>query len=149
MVTVRTVIGIAAAKNWDLFHMDVNNAFHQGDLYEDVYMQLPQGFHRQGEPLVCKLKKSLYGLKQASRQWNIKLTDALVKGGYCQSSYDHSLFTQVSGSDIVVILVYVDDLLITGSSLTLIQLAKDTLHKAFKVKDLGQLRYFLGLEILR
>lgn len=94
MVAVRTVIAVAASKDWPLFQMDVNNAFLQGDLKEEVYMEMPQGFRQQGEYMVCRLLKSLYGLKRASRQWNIKLTTALVQAGYIQSPYDHSIFTK-------------------------------------------------------
>lgn len=148
MVTVRTIISVAASKNWFLYQMDVNNAFLQGDLYEEVYMNFPQGFHRQGEYRVCKLLKSLYGLKQASRQCNIKLTTVLLQAGYCQSPHDHSLFTKQRGR-IVIILIYVDDLLIIGSDKDLIEEAKKTLHSNFKVKDLGELKYFLGIEVLR
>lgn len=112
-------------------------------------MSLPQGFHSKGENKVCKLLKSLYGLKQASRQWNIKLTTALIDAGYKQSSHDHSLFTKHCGDDIVVLLIYVDDILLTGSSHRLIDDAKQDLHSQFKVKDLGELKYFLRIEILR
>ncbi|XP_019246414.1 PREDICTED: uncharacterized protein LOC109226066 [Nicotiana attenuata] len=149
MVTVRTVIAVAASKGWPLFQMDVNNAFLQGDLCEKVYMQLPQGFHSQGESKVCRLLKSLYGLKQASRQWNINLTHTLLQAGFTQSPYDHSLFTKRDKVDIVIVLVYVDDLLISGSNSSLIQEAKETLHRNFKMKDLGELRYFLGIEVMR
>ena len=93
--------------------------------------------------------KSLYGLKQASRQWNLKLTEALVTAGYSQSSHDHSLFTKRVGGDIAAVLIYVDDLLITGNSSVLIQDLKATLHSNFKMKDLGDLKYFLGIEVLR
>ncbi|XP_015169404.1 uncharacterized protein [Solanum tuberosum] len=120
MITVRTIISVAASKDWLLIQMDVNNAFLQGDLHEEVYMSLPQGFHRQGETRVCKLLKSLYGLKQTSRQWNIKLSTALLETGYIQSSHDYSLFTKQYGNDIVVILVYVDDLMIIGNNQQLI-----------------------------
>lgn len=98
---------------------------------------------------MCKLLKSLYGLKQASRQWNIKLTSALLADNYKQSSYDHLLFTKNQGTCIVVILIYVDDLLITGNNQDLIYEAKQYLHSKFKVKDLGPLTYFLGIEIMR
>lgn len=86
MVTVRVAISLAAAQGWELHQMDVFNAFLQGDLNEDVYVELPLGFiHQSGKGKVCKLLKSLYGLKQASRQWNIKLTTALCASGFCQS----------------------------------------------------------------
>ncbi|XP_049358902.1 uncharacterized protein LOC125823596 [Solanum verrucosum] len=149
MITVRTLISVAASKDWSLIQMDVNNAFLQGDLHEEVYMSLPQGFYRQGKTRVCKLLKSLYGLKQASRQWNIKLSTALLEAGCIQSSHDYSLFTKHCGNDIVVILVYVNDLMITRNSQQLIDDGQKTLHSKFKVKDLGQLRYFLGIEVLR
>ena len=84
MVTVRTILTLAATKRWDCQQMDVYNAFLQGDLVEEVYMQMPQGFiheHTEVQP-VCKLFKSLYGLKQASRKWNVKLTQALMASGF-------------------------------------------------------------------
>lgn len=84
VVTVRVVITLAAANRWNLYQMDVYNAFLQGDLTEEVYMCLPQGFPSQVEK-VCRLHKSLYGLKQASRQWNLKLTEALINSGFVQS----------------------------------------------------------------
>lgn len=86
MVTVRTTIGVAASHDWPLYQVNVHNVFLQGDLLEDVYMRMPQGFRRQGENKVCKLLKSLYGLKQDSRQWNKKLTETLLTTGYSQSS---------------------------------------------------------------
>lgn len=140
-MTVRSVIAIAASKDWKLHQMDVFNAFLQGDLHEEVDMDLPQGFQKQGETKVCKLLKSLYGLKQALRQWNLKLIETLLNAGFHQNKR--------SGNDIFIILIYVDDLLITGSSNTMIDEAKKVMHQQFKVKDLGELRYFLGIEVLR
>ena len=125
--------------------MDVSNEFLQGDRYEQVYMYLPQGFHSKGETRVCKLLKSLYGFKQASREWNIKLTNSLVDAGYKQCSHDHFVFTKNCGDDFVVLLIYVDDILLIGSSHILINDVKHYLHSQFKVKDLGELKYFLGI----
>lgn len=104
MVTMRSVIALAASTGWNLFQMDVYNAFSQGDLMEEVYMELPEGFRRQGEQKVCKLLKCLYGLKQVFRQWNIKLTEALLKAGFKLSHHDYSLFTLRSQEGIVIIL---------------------------------------------
>lgn len=112
-------------------------------------MQLPEGFPSQGESVVCRLVKSLYGLKQASMQWNLKLCETLFHSGFIQSSLDHSLFIKRQGSDIVVILVYVDDMLVTGSNMALIEQTKASLHKAFKIKDIGELKFFLGMELRR
>ena len=153
MVTVRTVLSVAAAKGWNVQQMDVYNAFLQGDLMEEVYMQLPQGFQadekRKGQGPVCKLIKSLYGLEQASRQWNVKLTNALIEAGFQQSHLDYSLMTKKVGNDIVVVLIYVDDLLVTGSSCQLIEETKQVLKDHFRIKDLGDLRFFLGIEFAR
>ncbi|WMV14947.1 hypothetical protein MTR67_008332 [Solanum verrucosum] len=146
MVTVRSVLAVAASKYWHIYQMDVYNAFLQGDLVEEVYMQIPSGFLKGSYHKVCKLKKSLYGLKQASRQWNLKLTAALQDLGFVQSHFDYSLITFTVGSDVVVVLVYVDDLMLTGSNITLIQSTKSNLQKKFKMKDLGDLRdFFLAL----
>ncbi|MCI24778.1 retrovirus-related Pol polyprotein from transposon TNT 1-94, partial [Trifolium medium] len=96
---------------------------------------------------VCKLIKSLYGLKQASRKWYEKLTSLLLAHKYQQSTADHSLFIKRENSQFTLLLVYVDDVIVAGNSLTEIQSIKSILHSAFKIKDLGQLNYFLGLEV--
>ncbi|XP_075097846.1 uncharacterized protein LOC142175166 [Nicotiana tabacum] len=151
MVIVRSVIAVAAAKQRSLFQMDVLNAFLHGELLEEVYMDVPQGFASQeaSSHKVCKLYRSLYGLKQAPKQWNRKLTDALVQLGFIQSYFDYSLFTKKVQAELVVVLVYVDDLIISGSSLGLITQTRNDLKLKFKMKDLGELKFFLGIEVAR
>lgn len=131
--------------------MDVNNAFLHGDLNEEVYMSLPQGFQSKGESpnLVCKLKKSLYGLKQTSRQWFAKFSYTILNLGFVQSKVDYALFTYAKGSSFIVLLVYVDDILLTGNDPQCIAKSKQVLDKKFGLKDLGSLRYFMGLEAAR
>ncbi|KAE8672369.1 hypothetical protein F3Y22_tig00111843pilonHSYRG00119 [Hibiscus syriacus] len=116
LVTVRFLLAIASIFDWPLFQLDVYNAFLQGDLSEEVYMELPPGFCSQGENM---------------------------------SKFDYSLFTMRKGNKIVVLLIYVDDLLITGNDSCLINDLKNLLNKRFKMKDLGELKYFLGFEIMR
>lgn len=149
MVTVRTVIGVAASHTWPSLQMDVHDAFLQGNLTKEVFMDLHQGFKRQGENKVCKLLKSLYGLKQASRQWNLKLTKALLEAGFTQSACDHSFFTKKNGTKIAIVLIYLDDLRITGNNSKLIEEVKTALHNNFNMKDLRDLKFFLGIEVLR
>ncbi|PHT50119.1 hypothetical protein CQW23_09866 [Capsicum baccatum] len=127
MVTVISLIALASMRGWNMYQMDMYNAFLQGDLYEKVYMEIPQGFRRQGESKVCKSMKTLYGLKQASRQWNIKLTEPLTKDGYKKSLYDYSLLTKQHGEKFVEVLIYVDDLLITENNEEFIRETKDNL----------------------
>lgn len=149
MATVRLVLKIASLYNWDLNQMDVHNAFLQGNLDEEIYMTIPEGLGNYDKNMVCRLKKSLYGLKQSSRQWNLKLTQSLVSGGFKQSYHDYSLFTKEINNEIVVVLVYVDDILVTGNSKEGINDVKKLLNEQFKIKDLGQMKYFLGIEIAR
>ncbi|XP_020990165.1 uncharacterized mitochondrial protein AtMg00810-like [Arachis duranensis] len=121
------MLALAAAKKWHLKQLDVNTAFLHGDLD----------------------KKSLYGLKQASRQWNIKLTQTLVDAGYKQFFDDHSLFIKKQSQSFTAILVYVDDLVLTGNDIGEINSIKQDLDDKFKIKDLGDLKYFLGMEVAR
>lgn len=149
MVPVRTILSLAVSKGWHIHQMDVYNAFLHGDLHDEIYMNLPQGFSSQGEKRVCRLVKSLYGLKQAPKQWNHKLTQALLNLKFKQSQHDYSLFIKKTVEGTIMILVYVDDMLITGSSLILIEETKKSLQQFFKMKDLRELKFFLGIEFAR
>jgi hypothetical protein len=141
------LLALASIKGWFLYQLDVNNAFLHGDLQETVYMTVPDGVHCAKPNQVCKLQKSLYGLKQASRQWYAKLTSLLVKEGYKQSNADHSLFTLSQQDEFTALLIYVDDIILSGTSLHEIDRIKAILDNNFKIKDLGVVKYFLGLEV--
>ncbi|GJR19489.1 retrovirus-related pol polyprotein from transposon TNT 1-94 [Tanacetum coccineum] len=151
MVTVRTLLVVVVHHNWHIAQLDINNAFLHGDLHEEVYMNLPPRYtHRStlSQP-VCKLQKSLYGLKQANRQWFIKLTTFLLHHSFTQIYVDTSLLTYRKGTDFLAILIYVDDILLTGNNITLIQHFKKQVDLTFSIKDLGNLSYYLGIEFLR
>ncbi|GJY65019.1 putative RNA-directed DNA polymerase [Tanacetum coccineum] len=115
MSTVRCIIAIVVTNSWTLYQLDINNSFLYGDLHENVYMTLPDGYNDENKFKVCKLNKSLYGLKQAPRQWNVKLTTALAEHVFEQSKFDYSLYTKQNGDKFIVLLVYVDDIVITGN----------------------------------
>ncbi|KAL6312208.1 hypothetical protein AAG906_025550 [Vitis piasezkii] len=122
------------ARGWSLHQMDVNNAFLHGDLHEEIYMSPPPGLRRQEEEnLVCRLHKSLY--------------EAIRSTGYAQSLADYSLFTRKQGKSFIALLIYVDDILITGNDPVSIATTKKFLHSHFHLKDLGDLKYFLGIEV--
>ena len=114
MTTIRTIMALAAAREWGMYQLDVNNAFLHGGLNEEVYMQMPKGIPNPANK-VCRLKKSLYGLKQPSRQWFAKLKDTLLSLGYIQSKNDFSLFLNKTSANITIIVVYVDDILLIWS----------------------------------
>ena len=149
MTTMRLFLDIAAKENQKVHQMDVHNAFLHGNLNEEVYMKLPPGFRDKGETRVCRLQKSLYGLKQAPRCWFAKLSHALQAYGFTQSRSDHSLFVYSKKGIRLCILIYVDDLIITGMSSQAIKVFKDYLATCFKIKDLGAVKYFLGIEVAR
>ncbi|OWM91419.1 hypothetical protein CDL15_Pgr017337 [Punica granatum] len=149
LVSVRVLLTMALYKNWELFQLDVNNTFLHGDLEEEVYMKLPPGLTSVGSTKVCRLQKSLYGLRQASRNWFAKFSIALKSYGFLQSSADYSLFTFNKDGVILIVLVYVDDLILTGNDPAQCTKFKQYLDDCFSIKDLGTLRYFLGIEVAR
>ncbi|GJU47010.1 retrovirus-related pol polyprotein from transposon TNT 1-94 [Tanacetum coccineum] len=129
MVIIRTLIAVAISNDWIIEQLDVNNAFLHGDLHEDVYMQVPQGYNNSLPPnTVCKLTKSLYGLKQANMQWFEKLTTFLISIGFKQIYVDTSLFTLNKDGKLVTLLVYVDDILLARNDKKIIQGIKTNLN---------------------
>ncbi|CAM8983244.1 unnamed protein product [Rhodiola kirilowii] len=144
MNTVRTLLAVAISKGWPLYQLDVNNAFLHGSLTEEVYMTLPPGFYKtdKAKKRVCKLHKSLYGLKQASRQWFSKFSEALVSYGFESSLNDYSLFTLTTQQGYIALSVYVDDIIITGTSQALIDQVKWFIDSKFKI---NQRKYALEL----
>jgi hypothetical protein len=146
--TVRIILSLAAQNRWSLRQLDVSNAFLHGLLKETVFMAQPLGFVNSTLPShVCHLHKSLYGLKQAPRAWFERFTSHLLTLGFKASVADASLFILSHGSVTVYLLLYVDDIIITGNSSTAVSNIISQLSDAFELKDLGPLRYFLGLQI--
>lgn len=152
MTTIKTLIAVAAEKAWSLTQLDISNAFLNGDLSEEIYMTLHPGYiPKEGVILppnpVCKLKKSLYGLKQASRQWFLKFRSTLLSLEFQQSYTDLNLFIRNIKGKYVAVLVYVDDIIITSNDDDEVATLKTYLQRFFKFRALGPLKYFLGLEI--
>ncbi|KAH9682619.1 retrovirus-related pol polyprotein from transposon RE1 [Citrus sinensis] len=146
--TVRIILSLAVMHHWPIKQLDVNNAFLNGILTEDVYMHQPQGFVDSTYPsFICKLNKALYGLKQAPRAWYDRLKESLVQWGFRVSKSDTSLFIKHAGTNILLILIYVDDILVTGSDSKLIGNVIQQLHSEFALKELGDFHYFLGIEV--
>jgi hypothetical protein len=146
--TVRLVFSIAISSGWKIHQLDIHNAFLNGVLDEEVYMKQPPGFFYSALPShVCRLHKSLYGLKQAPRAWYTCLNDLLLSIGFHASKVDTSLFIFSIGVDICYLLVYVDDILLTGSNSLLLQRLIQLLSSEFKLHDLGSVHYFLGIEV--
>jgi len=146
--TIRIILSVAVTKNWPIHQLDVKNAFLHGTLNETVYMQQPPGFiHPQKPHHVCLLKKSLYGLRQAPRAWFDKFSIFLLENGFSCSTTDPSLFVFHHGLDTILLLLYVDDIVLTGSSPHLLSNLIHLLSLQFHMKDLGLLHYFLGIEV--
>jgi hypothetical protein len=146
--TIRSVLSLVASNNWNLHQMDVKTTFLNGVLQEEVYIQQPQGFEVPGkEDLVCRLKKALYGLKQAPHAWYTHIDEWFQEKGVKKSSVDANLYFLCDGDSIVIVVLYVDDLILTGNDDGLILWLKNELCKEFEMKDLGPLHYFLGLEV--
>ena len=148
--SLRTVLALAAAEDMEVHTMDVSSAFLNGDLDEEIYMAQPEGFAAPGqEHLVCRLKKSLYGLKQSPRQWYQKLHSTFVVLGFSRCASDHCVWVWAKNGIKVIIPAYVDDLTIACKHTPTLKHIKAELHKQYKMHDLGPIKYILGIEVIR
>ncbi|GFS37380.1 hypothetical protein Acr_00g0051640 [Actinidia rufa] len=148
MTAVRTLIFVAAVRQWSLYQFDVKNAFLNGYLSEEVYMRPPPGLSPL-PGLLCRLRRALYGLKQSPRAWYARFQAVVLQIGFQPSVHDSALFVRHTSHGLVVLLLYVDDIIITGSDSdsAAISDVKNHLFREFEMKDLGQFRYFLGIEV--
>nr|GEY78346.1 retrotransposon protein, putative, Ty1-copia subclass [Tanacetum cinerariifolium] len=147
---IRILIAITAYYDYEIWQMDVKTAFLNGYLNEEVCMEQPEGFVNPKYPnRVCKLKRSIYGLKLASRQWNKRFDDEIKKFGFTQNRDEPCVYLKASGSNITFLILYVDDILIMGNNISMLQSVKSYLGRCFAMKDLGEAAYILGIKIYR
>jgi histone deacetylase 1/2 len=150
IATIRIVFSIVVSRGWSLRQLDVKNAFLHGVLEEEVYMKQPPGFEHPDAPHhVCRLDKALYGLKQAPRAWYSWLSAKLQDFGFLPSKADTSLFLYNKSGVTIFVLIYVDDIIVTSSSDHAISALLKDLNAHFAIKDLGDLHFFLGIEVKR
>lgn len=150
--STRTLFALAAKEDWELDNMDVDTAFLNADIKEEIYIRQPRGFEQRGpngEELVCKLNKSIYGLKQASRNWNDTLDEWMREYGLKATRADACVYTKRHQGETLVILVWVDDLILAGSNKRVVADFKAAISRRFKMKDLGALEWILGFKIRR
>ncbi|KAK8944290.1 hypothetical protein KSP39_PZI008184 [Platanthera zijinensis] len=146
----RVIMALVAHYDLGLHQMDVKTTFLNDDLAEEVYMVQPEGFKSgHSEQLVCKLNKSLYGLKQASKQWYLKFDEIVTSFGFEENKVDCCIYLKISGSRFIFLILYVDDILLASSDLALLHECKQFLSKHFDMKDLGEASFVLGIEIIR
>ena len=148
--SIRIMLALAAFYDYEIWQMDVKTAFLNGDLEETVYMSQPEGFESSGSAgKACKLLKSIYGLKQASRSWN-KCFDKVIKQfGFYQNTEEACIYRKEQGKAVTFLVLYVDDLLLIGNDIAMLQSVKAWLSKNFSMKDLGEAAYILGIRIYR
>ena len=146
--TLRILLSIAGKNNMTVQHLDAKTAFLNGELHEIIFMKQPPGFEEEGrEHLVCLLKKSLYGLKQAARAWNDAIHSVLMSTKFNQSRADPCFYFKREKEHWCYILIYVDDLIVTSKNLNMIEFVQTTLSSKFEMKNLGNVKNYLGLEV--
>ena len=147
--TERVLLSLAANLDWWLQQLDIKNAFLNGDLEEEVYMELPPWFDQRNEGKVYKLRKSPYGLKQSPRALSERFTKAIMMHGYTQAQSNHTVFYRHSDGQVTILIVYMDDIIMIGNDPMELKRLKGKLVAKFETKDLWPLHYFLGMEMAR
>ncbi|CAI7859718.1 unnamed protein product [Closterium sp. NIES-54] len=146
--TLRVILGMAANRGWRIKQMDITTAFLNGIILEELYMLQPEGLD-DGSGRVCRLKKAIYGLKQAPHAWYHKLEETLLAGGFKKSECDHSLFLLQEKEQFLMLLVYVDDILLLSESSAMIEHVEEMLEMQFKCSKMGDVKYYLGMHVER
>jgi hypothetical protein len=146
MDSIRLALSIAATKGWKVHQMYVKNAFLHGDISEEIYMEQPHGFMKDSS-LVFRLKKSLYGLIQAPRAWYAKMDSYLLSQNFVHCKSYLNVYLLRTNDSLLLLVMYVNDFLITGCSTSVIAAVKRILHEIFLMTDMGLLHFFIGLEI--
>ena len=146
----KIIMALVAHYDIELHQMDVKTAFLNGDLHEEVYFRRLEGFIIEGQKdMVCKLKKSIYGLNQASRQWYLKFDETITKFSFKENIVDPCIYLKISGSKFIFLVMYVDDILLANSDLGLLHETKRYLSKNFDMKDMDEASNVIGIEIFR
>ena len=147
MTTIHSICALAAHNGWNVHQLDIKIAFLNGDLHEEVYVMQPRGFIQKGqEKKVCRLKKDLYGLKQAPRAWYEKIHAYLIAHGFCNNPTESTLYVKKTSDVFLVIVLYIDDMLLTGPNEDHIADFKAELNSAFEMSNLGLLHHYLGIQ---
>jgi hypothetical protein len=150
LTTIRVLLALAASHGLLVHQMDVKTAFLNGELEEEIYMTQPDGFVVKGqEDKVCKLMKSLYGLKQVHKQWHEKFDVTLILVGFSVNEADRCVYYRHGGGQGVILCLYVDDMLIFGTSLHVINEVKTFLSQSFDMKDMGDVDVILNIKLIK
>jgi hypothetical protein len=148
--TIRVVLTLALSRSWPIHQLDMKNAFLHGTLNETVYCAQPTGFADSSRPdYVCRLNKSLSGLKQAPRAWHHRFASHITSLGFTEVKSDTSLYIYCHGSDMAFLLLYVDDIVLTASSMSFLQWIITTLRQEFSMTNMGPFHHFLGVSVQR
>ncbi|RVW18166.1 Retrovirus-related Pol polyprotein from transposon TNT 1-94 [Vitis vinifera] len=148
--SIRILLSIAAYFDYEIWQMDVKTAFLNGSLDECIYMKQPEGFITNGqEHLLCKLNRSIYGLKQASRSWNTCFDQTIKTFGFDQCHDESCVYKKWNGKKVVFLVLYVDDILLIGNCIGMLTSVKDWLSQRFDMKDLGEAAHILGIKLMR
>eukprot|EP00253_Pinus_taeda_P005919 PITA_05919 len=143
------ILSLATSFKWEVHKMDVKSAFLHGDLHQEIYMEQPTGFIQTESNLVCWLNKSLYGLKQPPWAWYAKMDSFILQIGFSRCHSNNIVYTKKVGKSLIILVLYVDDHILTGSDPNLINHVTFNLKNKFEMTDLGHLHYFLVLQVLQ
>jgi hypothetical protein len=148
--SIRILLAIAACFDYEIWQMDVKTAFLNGNIEEKLYMVQPEGFvDPKDANNVCKLQVSIYGLKQASQSWNLCFDEVIKRFGFLQNTEESCIYKKMSGSSVSFLVFYVDDILLIGNDVKMLNSVKEYLNNNFTMKDMGEAAYVLGIKIYR